>query len=136
MSARGGDAAVNDLWTPVADAPGCPFCDVAHGRSADAAIVWESPSLVAFLDRRPLFPGHVLVAPRAHVPTLHDLPEAEAGPLLRAVTLLSEAVVEALAADGSFIAVNDRESQSVPHLHVHIMGGRKMAPGMVDFVDD
>ncbi len=79
---------------------------------------------LAFLDHRPLFPGHTLVVPRAHVPTLGDLPPALVAPLFAAVQLLARAVERGLDAEGSFVAVNNRISQSVPHLHVHVVPRR------------
>ncbi len=78
---------------------------------------------MAFLDHRPLFPGHALVVPRAHVETLLDLPSASVAPLFAAVQVLARAVERARAA-GSFVAVNNRVSQSVPHLHVHVVPRR------------
>jgi histidine triad (HIT) family protein len=86
--------------------------------------VWEDPGAIAFLDRRPVFPGHVLVIPRAHVETLADLPAAAVGPLFTTVRHVSGAVEEGMAADGTFVALNNRVSQSVPHLHVHVVPRR------------
>ena len=85
----------------------------------------EEAAFVAFLDRRPLFPGHCLLVPRQHVETFTELPPALAGPLVAAVQLLTRAVEEAVAAEGSFLAVNNRVSQSVPHLHVHVVPRRR-----------
>jgi len=98
----------------------CVFCDIASGKVA-AEFVWRSDSAVAFLDHRPLFPGHVLLIPTTHFATLADLPANEVGPLFQAVQKLEAAVERALEAEGTFIAVNNRVSQSVPHLHVHIV---------------
>jgi histidine triad (HIT) family protein len=86
-----------------------------------AEIVWRGNNSVAFLDHRPLFPGHVLLIPAEHILTLADLPAAQVGPLFEAAQKLERAVETALEAEGSFIAVNNRISQSVPHLHVHIV---------------
>ena len=86
-----------------------------------AARVLEDESFVAFLDVRPLFPGHTLVVPRDHHETLTDLPGAEVGPLFDRVRALAVAMEDALGAQGSFVAVNNRVSQSVPHLHVHVV---------------
>lgn len=83
--------------------------------------VLEDEGFVAFLDIRPLFPGHVLVVPRPHVETLTDLPAGDAGPLFERVRALAGAMELALGAQGSFVAVNNRVSQSVPHLHVHVV---------------
>jgi histidine triad (HIT) family protein len=80
---------------------------------------------VAFLDYRPLFPGHTLVAPRAHYETLSDLPDEEVGPFFGAVKAVEAAVVSAMGAEGSFVACNNRVSQSVPHLHVHVVPRRR-----------
>jgi len=103
---------------------GCLFCRIARG-GEPAAIVLETTDVVAFLDHRPLFPGHCLVVPREHVDTLGDLPAALTVPLFEAVAVLSRAVEAGLDADGSFVAVNNRVSQSVPHLHVHVVPRRK-----------
>jgi histidine triad (HIT) family protein len=80
---------------------------------------------VAFLDHRPVFPGHVLLVPAEHIETLTDLPPQQAGPLFQAVQKLESAVERALEAEGTFIAINNRVSQSVPHLHIHIVPRRK-----------
>jgi len=102
----------------------CVFCDVASGK-VPAEIVWRSEDAVAFLDNRPLFPGHVLLIPTGHIATLADLPAGQAGPLFQATQKLAAAVELALHAEGTFIAVNNRVSQSVPHLHIHIVPRRK-----------
>jgi len=102
----------------------CLFCEIVSGR-IPAQIVWRSDDAVAFLDHRPLFPGHVLLVPVAHFETLADLPAAQVGSLFQAAQQLETAVESALAAAGSFIAVNNRVSQSVPHLHVHIVPRNK-----------
>jgi histidine triad (HIT) family protein len=98
----------------------CTFCAVVAG-DVPAHRVLEDDGFVAFLDIRPLFPGHVLVVPRAHVETLTDLPPADAGPLFERVRALAAVMEAALGAQGSFVAVNNRVSQSVPHLHVHVV---------------
>jgi histidine triad (HIT) family protein len=87
--------------------------------------VYESAETVAFLDQRPLFPGHTLVLPRQHYDTLADLPVELVDPLFRAVQKLSVAVPDAMRADGSFVAINNVVSQSVPHLHVHVVPRRR-----------
>ena len=99
--------------------PGCPFCAIAAGEAA-AHRVLEDDLAVGFLDVRPLFPGHVLLVPRDHVETLPDLPVAAVGPLFERVRRLASAVPAAMGAAGSFVAVNNVVSQSVPHLHVHV----------------
>jgi histidine triad (HIT) family protein len=103
---------------------GCVFCDILSGRTP-AAIVLDEPDVVAFLDHRPLLPGHVLVVPRTHYPTLGDLPRDEVGPYFLTIQRIARAVESALRADGSFIAANIKISQSVPHLHVHVVPRRK-----------
>lgn len=108
--------------TPAPEA--CSFCRIALGEEP-ALLVLEEAAFVAFLDRRPLFPGHCLLVPRQHVETLTELPAALAGPLVAAMQLLTQAVEEAVAAEGSFLAVNNRVSQSVPHLHVHVVPRRR-----------
>jgi len=99
--------------------PDCQFCAVVGG--GDAERVWSDEGCVAFLDIRPLFPGHTLVVPRRHVPDLDALDPAAVGPLFGAVRHLSLAVAEATGAAGTFVAINNRVSQSVPHLHVHVV---------------
>jgi len=103
--------------------PGCAFCRVVEGE-VPSHVVFEDEVSLAFLDHRPLFPGHTLVVPRAHVPTLGDLPVTLIAPLFAAVQLLARAVERGLDAEGSFVAVNNRISQSVPHLHVHVVPRR------------
>ena len=80
---------------------------------------------MAFLDHRPLFPGHVLLIPKQHFETLGDLPAASVAPLFEHARRLSIAVEQALGAEGSFVAVNNRVSQSVPHLHIHVVPRRR-----------
>jgi histidine triad (HIT) family protein len=101
----------------------CVFCAIAAGQ-IPARIVHADDELVALLDTRPLLPGHVLVVPRAHHETLDDLPRSLIGPLFAAVMRISIAVQAAMPADGSFVAVNTRVSQSVPHVHVHVVPRR------------
>ena len=103
---------------------GCVFCAIAAGE-IPSAIVLADDTATAFLDARPVFKGHVLVAPREHVPTLADLPAAAVGPFFITVQRVARAVEAGLAADGSFVAVNNKVSQSVPHLHVHVVPRRK-----------
>ncbi len=99
---------------------GCLFCAVVAG-SPDVARVAEDPSGVAILDHRPVFKGHVLVAPRAHVPTLGDLPVGDLGVFFGFVQRIAIAVETGLGAGGTFVAMNNKVSQSVPHLHVHVV---------------
>jgi histidine triad (HIT) family protein len=98
----------------------CVFCDVVRG-TTPAAVVFEDDLAVAFLDHRPLLQGHCLLVPKRHVETLPDLPAELAGPLLQTAQLLCRAVERAMEAHGSFLAVNNRISQSVPHLHFHVV---------------
>jgi len=102
----------------------CPFCRISAGL-APAYVVHEDADLLAFLDERPLFPGHVLLIPRLHCETLLDLPDRLAPTLLIRARLLCAAMERGLAAEGSFVAINNRVSQSVPHLHVHIVPRRR-----------
>jgi histidine triad (HIT) family protein len=98
----------------------CPFCDIAAGR-LDAAVVLDEPGAVGFLDIRPVFPGHVLLIPRQHVATLPDLPADAVPPFFATVQRVAAAVPRAMGAQGTFVAVNNVVSQSVPHLHVHVV---------------
>ncbi|MCF6524589.1 HIT family protein [Streptomyces sp. JJ36] len=98
----------------------CTFCAIAAG-DRPAHHVLEDEVAVAFLDTRPLFPGHVLVVPRRHAQTLTDLAEDELGPFFGRVRRVARAVEEGMAAAGSFVAANNRVSQSVPHFHVHVV---------------
>ena len=107
----------------VSGATPCLFCRVVSG-DLPAHVVYEDGLTLAFLDHRPLFPGHALVVPRAHVETLLDLPSAAVAPVFAAVQVLARAVERGLGAAGSFVAVNNRVSQSVPHLHVHVVPRR------------
>jgi len=98
----------------------CVFCAILRG-SLEAEIVFRDEAVVAFLDHRPLQRGHTLVAPTSHVGTLDELPEDQLAPLFSRVRLVKRGLESALGADGAFIAINDRVSQSVPHLHVHVV---------------
>ena len=98
----------------------CVFCEIVAGRSA-AALVLDEPEVLAFLDVRPVFVGHVLVVPKRHHGTLAELPAPLLAVLFEAVQRLAGAVPRALAAQGTFVAVNNTVSQSVPHLHVHVV---------------
>jgi histidine triad (HIT) family protein len=102
----------------------CPFCQIIRGE-VPAYIVFEDEVSLAFLDRRPLFPGHCLLVPKAHHPTLLDLPADLIGPLFTNAQRLARAVEQGLTAEGTFVALNNRISQSVPHLHIHIVPRRK-----------
>ena len=102
---------------------GCIFCAVVSG--AEHLSVYRDEHVVAFLDHAPVFPGHTLVVPARHYDTIEDMPEGEVPPLFLLSRRLSIAFRTALGADGSFIAVNTRISQSVPHAHVHVVPRRK-----------
>ena len=102
----------------------CLFCRIVSGE-LPATIVYEDANAVAFLDHRPLFHGHTLLVPRQHVETLGELPSESVGPYFAAAQLLSRAVESAMDAEGTFVAMNNRVSQSVPHLHVHVVPRRK-----------
>ena len=99
---------------------GCTFCAILAGE-LPAAVVLDEPDLVAFLDVRPVFKGHVLLVPRSHVVTLPELPAMLRDPFLAAAQRLATAVVAGLGAQGSFVAMNNVVSQSVPHLHMHVV---------------
>jgi histidine triad (HIT) family protein len=98
----------------------CVFCAIANGEHA-AEIVLSDAVVVAFLDRRPVFKGHVLVIPREHYETLADLPADLVGPLFTRVQRVSAVLPAALGAQGTFVALNNVVSQSVPHVHVHVV---------------
>ena len=98
----------------------CVFCSIVAG-DVPADVILDEPDLVAFLDRRPVFKGHVLLVPRDHVVTLPDLPAGLRDGFLEAAQRLAAAVVDGLGAQGSFVAMNNVVSQSVPHLHLHVV---------------
>ncbi|HEU5150691.1 MAG TPA: HIT family protein [Iamia sp.] len=98
----------------------CVFCAIVAG-AEPAHVVLDDDAALAFLDVRPLFPGHVLLVPREHHETLTDLPPEQVEPLFARARLLAGAVEEAMGAKGTFVAMNNRVSQSVPHLHVHVV---------------
>ncbi len=102
----------------------CLFCKIVS-RDLKAAIVYEDDRFIAFLDIHPLFPGHVLLCPREHFVTLPDVPAHLVGPMFVVGQLLTKAVESALTAEGTFLAVNNTVSQTVPHLHVHIVPRRR-----------
>ena len=102
----------------------CLFCRIVSGE-LPATIVYEDDTSVAFLDHRPLFHGHTLLVPREHVETLGELSPKIVGPYFEAAQVLARAVESAMDAEGTFVAMNNRVSQSVPHLHVHVVPRRK-----------
>ena len=103
----------------------CPFCLIAQGDGDQRQVVLEDRQTIAFLDHRPLFPGHVLLIPREHIETLVDLPDEVLPEFFSNARLLAQAMEEGLGAEGSFVAINNRVSQSVPHLHVHVAPRRR-----------
>ncbi len=109
----------------------CPFCAIAAGAEG-GHVVFEDELTIAFLDNRPLFHGHSLLTPREHHETLAELPAELIGPLFANAQLLSRAVPEAMGKPGSFVAINNVVSQSVPHLHVHVVP-RKPKDGLRGF---
>jgi histidine triad (HIT) family protein len=98
----------------------CRFCAIVAGET-DAAVVLDTEHTLGFLDFRPVFKGHVLLVPRAHVVTLPDLPAELRAPFLESGQRLAAAMVDGLGAQGSFVAMNNTVSQSVPHLHMHVV---------------
>jgi histidine triad (HIT) family protein len=115
--ARTGSSELSADGTPQ---PGCKFCDVVAG-ATEGWIVLEDENSLAFLDHRPLFPGHSLLVPRDHYATLPDLPEKILTELFLNAQVLARAMELGLGAEGSFVAINNRVSQSVPHMHVHVV---------------
>jgi histidine triad (HIT) family protein len=98
----------------------CVFCDIVSGAIAAERVV-DTPQMVGFLDARPVFKGHVLLVPREHIATLPDLPASLRDPFLAVAQRLAAAMIDALGAQGSFVAMNNTVSQSVPHLHLHVV---------------
>jgi histidine triad (HIT) family protein len=109
----------------------CLFCSFVS-RSQPVTTVFEDDISMAFLDHRPIFKGHTLLVPKKHTPTLPDLALSLTGPFFRNVQLLCTAVKNAMGAEGTFVAINNTVSQSVPHLHVHIVP-RKRKDGLKGF---
>ncbi|HEX2118312.1 MAG TPA: HIT family protein [Acidimicrobiales bacterium] len=103
---------------------GCVFCAIVAG-DVPAHIVASDDATLAFLDARPVFPGHALLVPRTHLETLTDLPPDQVAPLFAAVQRLARGVEAGMEAHGTFVAMNNRVSQSVPHLHVHVVPRRR-----------
>ena len=109
----------------------CLFCKIVS-RELEAKIIFEDEISLAFLDVRPLFPGHVLLIPKAHYATLSDLPASLIGPFFTNAQMLARKVQQVMKAEGTFVAMNNVVSQSVPHLHVHIVP-RKRSDGLRGF---
>src|SRR5437773_2422407 len=102
----------------------CIFCQMTS-KAQDSLIVYEDAHTLAFLDHRPLFPGHCLLIPKTHYETLSDLPAELIEPLFSTAQRLARAVETGMRAEGSFVAINNRVSQSVPHLHIHVVPRRR-----------
>jgi histidine triad (HIT) family protein len=102
----------------------CVFCGIVSG-SVPAFMVASEEAGLALLDLRPVFPGHTLVIPRQHVETLTDLPKAQIPGYFGLVQRIAAAVEAGLGADGTFVAMNNKISQSVPHLHCHVVPRRR-----------
>lgn len=109
---------------PKVERSNCGFCKIIRGEVPSHS-VFEDEVSFAFLDHRPLFAGHLLLTPKVHYGTLVDLPAGLIAPLFGSAQLLARAVEEGMAAEGSFIAINNHVSQSVPHLHIHVVPRRK-----------
>ncbi len=109
----------------------CRFCGIVKGQ-VESRIVFRDAHSIAFLDSRPLFPGHCLLIPVQHYETLADLPRSLVGPLFVNARLVAAAVQRGMSSDGSFVAINNHVSQSVPHLHIHIVP-RKEKDGLRGF---
>ena len=109
----------------------CKFCQIAL-KAIPSAVVFEDSISLAFLDHRPLFPGHTLLIPKLHYETLADLPANLVGPFFSNAQLLARAVERGMEAQGTFVAINNKVSQSVPHLHIHIVP-RKKGDGLKGF---
>lgn len=109
----------------------CPFCQIVAAATS-AHVVFEDAISLAFLDNRPLFPGHCLLIAKKHYATLYDIPPDVVGPLFLDARALAQAVQRAMCADGTFVAMNNVVSQSVPHFHIHIVP-RKRVDGLRGF---
>lgn len=102
----------------------CVFCKLSSGE-IPAHVVYQDEDTYAFLDNQPLFPGHVLLSPRGHYETLADLPPRLIEPVFTTAQLIAKAVESAMDAEGTFVAINNRVSQTVPHMHIHIVPRRR-----------
>lgn len=109
----------------------CLFCKIIN-KDAESYPVFEDETTIAFLDVKPLFPGHILLVPKTHYTSYDQVPDKTITILFSNVKILSKALEESLNADGEFIAVNNKVSQSVPHLHIHIVP-RKFKDGLKGF---
>jgi histidine triad (HIT) family protein len=111
-------------FMPIETILDCAFCKIVRSE-VQSYNVFEDDITLAFLDKRPLFPGHCLLIPKSHYETLIDLPASLIAPLFQNVQLLSHAMEQGLQAEGTFVAINNRISQSVPHIHIHIVPRHK-----------
>lgn len=102
----------------------CIFCDIVSHK-LPASIIFEDENVISFLDIRPLFPGHSLIVPKLHYATFYDLPDNKTANFFNHVKLIGHAIEKAMQAEGSFIAMNNIVSQSVPHFHVHVVPRNK-----------
>ena len=118
--ARRDSRGVRGVVPPGDPADNCPFCAIIRGQSA-ATVITETENTLAFLDHRPLFRGHTLLVPKEHLTLLSDLPAERAAEFLTTAQRLERAVEDGLGAKGSMILVNNVVSQSVPHLHMHVI---------------
>ncbi|WP_241760300.1 HIT family protein [Thermoplasma volcanium] len=109
----------------------CKFCDIISGKIA-SNVVYSDEHFIAFLDHKPLFKGHTLLVPRKHFENIYEMDEETSSKLMHEVQLISRAVEIATSSDGTFIAINNKVSQSVPHVHVHIVP-RKQKDGLKGF---
>src|SRR6476469_2914857 len=112
-------------------AESCLFCRIVAGE-IPAHMVHEDEKTIVFLDTGPLFAGHCLVCPKQHYDTMYDVPKSMLGPLLSTTQLVGRAIEQGLGAEGTFVAINNKVSQSVPHLHVHVIP-RRRKDGMKGF---
>ena len=124
LSTPGPNAFARLSSMPTANAATCLFCKIAAGEVA-ARLVFEDAASIAFLDHRPVFPGHCLLITKIHYETFTDLPAELIAPFFSSAQLLARAVESAMEAHGTFVAMNNRVSQSVPHTHVHIVPRRR-----------
>ena len=109
----------------------CDFCAIVNG-DVPRCIVFQDDTSIAFLDRKPVFLGHCLLIPKIHYETISDLPDDLVGPLFRNAKMIAKAVQLGLSSGGTFMAINNKVSQSVPHLHIHIVP-RKYGDGLRGF---
>jgi histidine triad (HIT) family protein len=117
--------------TATSEPAACPFCQIVAS-GAGTHVVFEDAISLAFLDNRPLFPGHCLLITKQHYATLYDIPPDLMGPLFLDARTLAQAVRRAMHADGTFVAMNNVVSQSVPHFHIHVVP-RKRGDGLRGF---